>query len=285
MYKKIGGLGRGLGALGLNENQNTEEKSGKALELSIQDIDTNPQQPRKSFEEAPLEELADSIRQHGIVQPILVKQKGNRFMIVAGERRYRAARKAGLMKVPVLLTDLDEQEIAEVSLIENIQREDLNPVEEAAALRFLMEQHDLTQEEVSHRVGKSRPAIANSLRLLELPAAVRESVATGRLSAGHGKMLAGIPEKEMQETVAVLAEKEKWSVRQLEQYLRTKEKRNEKAVQKKASRSMELSELERVLCERLHTRVVLKGNETKGKIEIIYTSAEELEKIAESVLK
>ncbi|MCL2670418.1 MAG: ParB/RepB/Spo0J family partition protein [Clostridiales bacterium] len=281
--KKIGGLGRGLGALGLEENSGLMENN--SLEISIQDIDTNPQQPRKNFEETALEELAESIRLHGVVQPILVKQKGSRFMIVAGERRFRAARKAGLTKIPVLVTKIDEREIAEVSLIENIQREDLNPLEEAGALRFLMEQHDLTQEEVSRRVGKSRSAIANSLRLLDLPSAIQEKVAAGMLSAGHGKMLAGIPEKERQENIAARAEKEAWSVRQLEEFLREAESKQAPPAKKKAPRSAELADMEGKLCEILGTHVTIRGSETKGKIEIAYASVEELEKLIEALLK
>ncbi len=132
---------------------------------------------------------------HGIVQPLIVKQKGGRYMIIAGERRFRAARLAGLTEVPVLVTDYDEAQIHEVSLIENIQREDLNPIEEAAAIRFLMKQHDMTQEEVSGRLGKSRPAIANALRLLQLPESVIELLKSGALSAGHGRTLAGLTDK------------------------------------------------------------------------------------------
>ncbi len=157
------GLGRGLDAL-LNEIDAPEEARENRLEVNLYDIDTNPNQPRKTFDPEKLAELAASIKRHGIVQPILVKKNGSRYTIVAGERRYRAARQAGLMKVPVTLTDIDEDTVMEISLVENIQRENLNPIEEAAAIKLLMQQHDLTQEEVSERVGKSRPAIANQGR-------------------------------------------------------------------------------------------------------------------------
>ena len=161
------GLGRGLDAL-LDELELQEEQKGTVEQVSLYDIDTNPDQPRKSFDEVKLQELAASLKRHGVVQPLIVKKNGLRYTIIAGERRFRAARIAGLSTVPVLVTDMDESSIMEVSLVENIQRENLNPIEEAAAIRLLMDQHDLTQEEVSARIGKSRPAIANALRLLSL---------------------------------------------------------------------------------------------------------------------
>ncbi|MEN6419055.1 MAG: ParB/RepB/Spo0J family partition protein, partial [Clostridiaceae bacterium] len=184
------GLGRGLDALldpyALSVEEQAESGTG-VLQVNVREIDTNVLQPRKQFDEASLKELADSIRLHGIVQPLIVKKKGSRYFIIAGERRFRAARLAGLEEVRVLVTDYDEAEIHEVSLIENIQREDLNPIEEAAAIRFLMKQHDMTQEEVATRLGKSRPAIANALRLLQLPESVIEQLKSGVLSAGHGR--------------------------------------------------------------------------------------------------
>ena len=165
------GLGRGLDAL----LESFEPGKGPATlqEVSVYDIDTNPDQPRKTFDEEKLNELATSIRTHGIVQPLILYRQGNRYTIVAGERRYRAARLAGLKAVPAVITDKEEHELQEVSLIENLQREDLNPVEEAAAIRFLMIQHNLTQEEVSSRIGRSRPAVTNALRLLNLPESVQ----------------------------------------------------------------------------------------------------------------
>ena len=185
------GLGRGLDAL-LEPYAAPQAEAGRVLEISVRDIDTNRAQPRKSFDEAALRELADSIRVHGVVQPLLVKPNGGRYTIVAGERRFRAARLAGLAAVPALAVEYDDAKMQEVALIENLQREDLNPIEEAAAIRFLMQQHDLTQEEVSARLGKSRPAIANALRLLGLEKDVLELVRDGTLSAGHGRALAAV---------------------------------------------------------------------------------------------
>ena len=163
------GLGRGLDALldPYSVEQEDSSKDHRVISVSVRDIDTNAQQPRKQFDEEALSELSASIKTHGIVQPLIVKERNGRYLIIAGERRFRAARMAGLNEVPVLVADYDEAQIHEVSLIENIQREDLNPIEEAAAIRFLMQQHDMTQEEVASRLGKSRPAIANALRLLQ----------------------------------------------------------------------------------------------------------------------
>ena len=195
------GLGRGLDAL-LDEIDTPDVSNEGKIEVNLYDIDTNPDQPRKTFDPEKLAELAASIRRHGVVQPILVKKNGTRYTIVAGERRYRAARQAGLRTVPVVVTDADEDAVMEISLIENIQRENLNPIEEAAAIKLLMQQHDLTQEEVSERVGKSRPAIANALRLLTLSKSVQKLIKDGRLSAGHGKMLAGVSNSRTQMEMA-----------------------------------------------------------------------------------
>jgi ParB family chromosome partitioning protein len=283
MAKKTSGLGRGLGALGLEENSESNATIGENLQISIYDIDTNPNQPRKIFNEKAIEELSESIKQHGIIQPILVKQKGNRFLIIAGERRFRAAKRAGIDKVPVIISDLNEQDITEVALIENIQRENLNPIEEANAYRFLMEQHDLSQEEVSRRVGKSRSAITNSLRLLDLSEEVIKNIEGGELSAGHGKMLAGITDAEKQRKIAETSQKEGWSVRQLEDYLRGQ---NEKKREKKAkpNHNSEIEQIEYRLKEKLQTFVSIKGNSKKGKIEISFSSQEELERLLEELI-
>ena len=231
MAVKNKGLGRGLDAL-LDEIDAPEEQQQGKFEVDLYDLDTNPDQPRKTFDPEKMSELAASIKRHGVVQPILVKKNGTRYTIVAGERRYRAARQAGLMTVPVVLTDIDEDAVMEISLVENIQRENLNPIEEAAAIRLLMQQHDLTQEEVSERVGKSRPAIANALRLLTLAKSVQKLIKDGRLSAGHGKMLAGVGDPRIQMELAEKCVEGDWSVRRLEDELKfaemPKRKRKEK---------------------------------------------------------
>ncbi len=192
--KKNAGLGRGLDAIFLENTLDSSDNNGNSINtIRISQIDPKSDQPRKSFDRAALEELADSIREHGLLQPILVREFGEgRYQIIAGERRFRASKLAGLTEIPAIVLDKDDRKAAEISLIENIQREDLNPVEEAMAFRALMEDYELTQEEVSLRVGKSRSAVANSTRLLDLPTSILTLVAEGKLSAGHGRTLLGL---------------------------------------------------------------------------------------------
>ena len=283
------GLGRGLDALLDPYSVSTEESvSGGAsvLTVNVREIDTNAQQPRKQFDENSLNELAESIRIHGIVQPLIVKKKNNRYFIIAGERRFRAARIAGLTEVPVLVADYDEAQIHEVSLIENIQRENLNPIEEAAAIRFLMKQYDMTQEEVSSRLGKSRPAIANALRLLQLPESVIELLKSGALSAGHGRALAGLTDPLQIEQLAQECVKNEYSVRTLEEKLKQlseKKKASEKTKKEKPVLSAELSHLEESFREALGTKVSLTGSGVRGKITIEYFSREDLERVYEKL--
>ena len=281
------GLGRGLDALlepyaGPDADR---DAANRVLEISVRDIDTNRAQPRKSFDEAALRELADSIRVHGVVQPLLVRPNGSRYTIVAGERRFRAARLAGLETVPVLAAEYDEAQMQEVALIENLQREDLNPVEEAAAIRFLMQQHDLTQEEVSERLGKSRPAIANALRLLNLDRNVLELVRTGALSAGHGRALAAVTDAATQERLADECVRLGYSVRALESRVRNLQagrKPSKKAAP--APHSGDLAQAERALRDRLGTRVRIAGDERRGRITIEYYSADDLQRIYERIV-
>ncbi len=273
------GLGRGLDAL----LQSYEPGRGPATlqEVSVYDIDTNPDQPRKTFDEEKLKELAGSIRTHGIVQPLILYRQGNRYTIVAGERRYRAARQAGLKTVPAIITDKEEHELQEVSLIENLQREDLNPVEEAAAIRFLMVQHNLTQEEVSGRIGRSRPAVTNALRLLTLPESVQGMLKDGTLSAGHGKMLAGMDDAEKTEKLALRAAREGWSVRQLEDAVRLgtlPRRRNAKCKDPEVRRTAS------ALRSKLRAKVAIEGDQDKGKIIISYFSRDDLMNICDTIL-
>ena len=273
------GLGRGLEAL--LESYEPGKTPARLQEVSVYDIDTNPDQPRKTFDEEKLSELAGSIKTHGIVQPLILYRQGNRFTIVAGERRYRAARLAGLKTVPAVITDKEEHELQEVSLIENLQREDLNPVEEAAAIRFLMVQHNLTQEEVSSRIGRSRPAVTNALRLLSLPESVQEMLKEGSLTAGHGKMLAGLDAPDKAEKLARKAVKEGWSVRQLEEAVRL-----DALPRKKASRRMdpEVRRTAGALRNRLKAKVAIEGDLEKGKIVISYFSKDDLLNICDAIL-
>ena len=207
-------------------------------------------------------------------------------MIIAGERRFRAARLAGLSEVPVLVTDYDEAQIHEVSLIENIQRENLNPIEEAAAIRFLMKQHDMTQEEVSGRLGKSRPAIANALRLLQLPESVIDLLRSGALSAGHGRTLAGLNDSVLAEQLAKECVEREYSVRTLEEKIKAlseKKKAAPAAKKEKPRLPAELANLEESFRESLGTKVSLAGTNTRGKITIEYFSREDLERVFEKI--
>lgn len=270
------GLGRGLDALLGDYTQPTPEG---VQELDIHLIDTNAGQPRKDFDQEKLHELADSIRQHGVVQPILLRQNGERYVIVAGERRFRAARLAGLEKVPAIVKDLDEAQVMEVALIENLQREDLNPIEEAAAIRFLMQQHDLTQEEVSKRLSKSRPAIANSLRLLTLPEPVQAYLRNGKLQAGHARALAGLQDPEAQ---AVLADKivgEGLSVRAAESLAREQGQKPPRQKKEPPATDPDLAAAEASLREWLGTKVSIQGSSQRGRIVIEYYNAELLQGI------
>lgn len=276
------GLGRGLDAL-LDEIDAPEEARENRLEVNLYDIDTNPNQPRKTFDPEKLAELAASIKRHGIVQPILVKKNGSRYTIVAGERRYRAARAAGLMKVPVTLTDIDEDTVMEISLVENIQRENLNPIEEAAAIKLLMQQHDLTQEEVSERVGKSRPAIANALRLLTLAKSVQKLIKDGRLSAGHGKMLAGVGDPRVQMELAEKCVESDWSVRRLEDEIRFSEMPKRRRKEKPEPTPEFRSAMHRMRAE-LGTKVSVQGDEEKGKLIIHYYSRDDLDRIYRTIV-
>lgn len=270
------GLGKGLDAL-LGEFNEAPPQG--VVEADIRLLDVNKSQPRKQFDEDKLQELAQSISRHGVVQPILVRQKGERYTIVAGERRYRAARIAGLATVPVVVRELEDQQVMEVALIENIQREDLNPVEEAAAIRFLMKQHDLTQEEVAERISKSRSAIANTLRLLALPDEVLDLLRDGSLSAGHGRALAAMKEKALQLRLAKEAVEQGYSVRQME--LLAKKYSEEQNPREKAQKRMlpELFDAQERIRTRLGTKVKISGSEKKGKIVIEYFSPEDLQRI------
>lgn len=272
------GLGRGLDAL-LGEY--TEPAPQGVTEVDVYSIDNNPDQPRKDFDRAKLEELAESIRRHGVVQPIVVKQNGSRYRIIAGERRFRAARLAGLATVPVIVRELEEREIMEVALVENLQRENLNPIEEAAAVRLLMTAHDLTQEEVASRIGRSRPAVANSLRLLALPASVQSLVKDGSLQAGHARALAGVKDEKRLVSLAKQAVDEGWSVRQTEAACREPEKKVKKAA---PVRDPYLYDAETRFREKLGLRVALTGSHKKGKLVIAYSSADDLQRLYDTIL-
>ena len=273
------GLGRGLGALlGDIENESellhseTEQKGDVVQTVPLSSIDPNRDQPRKEFREESLKELADSIRAVGVMT-----KRGNRYSIIAGERRWRASRMAGLNEVPVIVRDWDEMTRLKAALIENLQRDDLNPVEEALGIRALMDKCELTQEAASGVIGKSRSAIANSLRLLTLPDDVLALLKDGSLSAGHGRALVSVS-PERQSKLAILTVQQGWSVRQLERICAQPEKKPVETPAP-ARRPAELGQLEKMAREVFGTRVKLDGDENKGKITLSYMSAEDLERI------
>jgi len=274
MSMKKMGLGRGLDAL-LPETNDTENVVSM---ISITELDRNPDQPRRDFDEASLQTLADSIREAGVLQPLLVVEQNGRYRIVAGERRFRAARIAGLDAVPCIVRDFTPEEQMEAALIENIQREDLNPIEEAGAVKQFMETFRYTQEQAAKRLGKSRPAVANLLRLLSLPESVRQLVAEGRLSAGHARVLAGVEDEKRQLALAEKTVAEGLSVRALEKL----------AAQplvppppKNAPRPLplELKDMETRMQSAFGLRTQLKGSRKKGKIILQYYSEDELEQL------
>ena len=270
------GLARGLDAL-LPE---TDLPAG-VTEIAVSQLDPNPDQPRRTFDTQALEALAESIRQAGVLQPLLVVENGARYRIVAGERRYRAARMAGLQSVPCVVRDMTEQERMEAALIENLQREDLNPIEEAAGIRALMEECGYTQELAAKRVGRSRPAVANLLRLLQLPESIRELVKAGELSAGHARVLAGLADESRQLALAERAVREGMSVRELEKLAAQTMKKPAKPEPKPLP--SELNDMQERLQNVLGVRTALHGNLKKGKIILQYDSAEELEAIDEAM--
>ena len=288
MAAKKKGLGRGLDAL-LPEAD--ELLPNVVQEIPVGDIDPNTEQPRRSFPEEAMTQLSASVKEQGILQPLLVvEQPGGRYRIVAGERRWRAARQAGLATVPCIVRDMDMIRQMEVSLIENLQREDLNPMEEAAAIRALMQQCGYTQETVAARLSKSRPVIANLLRLLTLPKEVAQMVREGQLSAGHARVLAGLDREEDKVALARETLAKGYSVRQLEQLAalrREAESHGQAAHKVKNARPLppELKELEGRVRETLGMRATLSGNAKKGKIALQYYSQEELERLYEVLEK
>ncbi len=256
-----------------------ENNTGDILYVDINDIKPNTNQPRKTFDEEKLEDLAASIKEHGLIQPIVLRSVGAGYEIVAGERRWRAARKVGVKKIPCIVRELSDEENMLLSIIENMQREDLNPIEEAEGLNQMIDTYGLTQDQVSKSVGKSRPYITNCLRLLKLPEAIREFVADGLLSAGHARAIVSAGTKEKQIALAEKAVKEGLSVRQIEKL--AKESKTGKTKAKQREKSADVKRVENDLKEVLGTRVTLNQKGKKGKIEIEYYSKDDLERLIE----
>ena len=319
MAGKKGGLGRGLGSLFVDtellaEYEPVEEKKPKAnstktetkktskpakedvqknvqddgervVYLKLNDIKPNSSQPRKIFKEDALEDLAASIKEHGVIQPVLVRPAAKGYELVAGERRWRAARLAGLKQIPAIVRVLDEKTNAFYALIENMQREDLNAIEEAEGIKEIIDKYGLTQEETAKVVGKSRPYVSNALRLLKLPEAVKVYVENGDLSMGHARAVAGLDGEDVQIEAAKKAVENGWSVRQIENYTSASPKKKAPAKKKVNKKDAETKALEERLSESLGTKVSIEGNAKKGKVIIEYYSADELERFVETVDK
>ena len=280
MAAKKGGLGRGLDALFAD---NAVEEQGKVVTLRISEIEPNRDQPRKTFDEAALADLADSIAQHGVLQPLLVRPlaRGG-YQLVAGERRWRASRLAGLTEVPVVVREMSDQEAAELALIENLQRQDLNPMEEALGYRTLMEQYGMTQEEAARAVNKSRPAVANALRLLNLPEELAEMVRDGKISAGHARTLLSFETAEEQAEAAQAVIKQDLSVRALEKMAKASRstKRPERAIRHRDSL---FDEVEIVLTEQLGRKVRVLDKGEGGLLQLEFYSKDDLTALCNQV--
>lgn len=291
---KKGGLGKGLGKgidlLISNEyatevkKQNDSEKTEPELTVKMRLVEPAASQPRMSFDEDSLTELAESIKKYGVIQPIIVKKVEDHYQIIAGERRWRAAKQAGLKEIPVIVKDYDEQQTAEIALIENLQREDLNPIEEARAYQSLIGKYHLKQEEIAEKVFKSRSVITNALRLLKLDEQVQKMVMDGSVSNGHAKVILGLEDKTQQLAVAQKIADEQLSVRETEKYIKKlSEKKDDSTEKKTMLKNQSLYEdLESKMKTRMGTKVQIKRkSENKGKIEIEYYSNEDLERIIE----
>ena len=279
MAMKRGGLGRGLDAL-LIDNSIENTTASSAVKLKLTDIEPNRGQPRKHFDETALSELAQSIEKHGVIQPLLVRPLSDgSYQLVAGERRWRAARMAGLTEVPVVIRDLSEEDAMALSLIENLQREDLDPIEEAEGYRTLMETCGITQEEAAARVGKSRPAVANLMRLLGLPKEVRDMVSVGTLSAGHARALLPLADDALIAQFAKEIVEKGLSVRQTEQWVKDFLKVRKPKAPKE--RSKYLTEVELSLCEVLGRKVSVRGSEKGGTITIEFFDKNDLKKLSD----
>ena len=278
MAKKLGGLGRGLDSLFADNS--VDELNPSVNKLRIMEIEPNRDQPRKDFDEKTLSELAESIEQHGVLQPLVVRPLTNGgYQLVAGERRWRAARIAGLTEVPVVIKELTDEEVIEIAMIENLQREDLNPLEEALGYRYMMDELNITQEQAAEKVGKSRPAVANAIRLLRLPDEVQEMVKNNLISPGHARALLGFENQELIIQTAKRIVKEDLSVREVETLVKNSQKTPK--VPKQQKRDKFFSEVELALVENLGRKVKIKeSKKDAGVLEIEFFDKEDLESLA-----
>src|SRR6266436_2464993 len=270
------GLGRGLDAL-LSSTPGTDEATS---DIPVDQIDVNPNQPRELFDSKALNELAASIQTSGVIQPIVVRRHGDSYQLIAGERRWRAARQAGLARIPAVVREATDAQSLEIALVENLLREDLNPMEEAEAYQRLLAEFGWTQEELAQRVGRDRSSIANCLRLLKLPALIQADLRAGRLTMGHARALLSVdsPDEQLKLREQILAHS--WTVRATEHDVQQK---RVKPPRRQLRRSADLAAVENALRSALATRVRLVGTERAGRIEIAYTSREELDRLAELI--
>ncbi|OMF22565.1 stage 0 sporulation protein J [Paenibacillus sp. FSL H8-0548] len=273
-------LGRGLDALIPSLSVNDDDK---VIEITLSQLRPNPYQPRKTFDEDSIRELAESIKQHGIIQPIIVRTVLKGYEIIAGERRFRASQYCGNATIPAVVRSFSDQQVMEIALIENLQREDLNAIEVAIAYQALIDKFKLTQEELSMKVGKSRSHIANFVRLLSLPTEIKDNVSRGTISMGHARALVGIKDDKLQKELADLVVSQEWSVRELEEAIQKLELKqpDDKAKPSQKKRDPYIDHLEESLRERFKTTVKIKQQKDKGKIELQYYSKQDLERLLE----
>jgi ParB family chromosome partitioning protein len=285
MATKRMALGKGLGAL-LPEFEQAEPKS--LLYCGIEEITPNRSQPRKHFDESKLQELAESIKEKGILEPLIVRRLDQGYELIVGERRWRAAQKAGLKEVPVLVKEVEGRDVLEISLIENLQREDLNPIEAAEAFKHLIEEFNISQEDLGKRIGKDRTTITNIVRLLKLPTEVRNQLLQNRITSGHARAILSLESKEKQKELCALIIKKGLSVREAEALAKRwseKLKKTIPSVKRKGDLESQLISLQDSLRKHLGTKVKINPKGKKGKIEIEYYSHEDLERIVETILK
>ena len=287
------GLGRGLGSLlGIWDEDDKEvvssdkkaavsDKKPAVDKVEISKIDVNPNQPRKNFDPTSLKELAQSIKEHGVIQPIILSPRGDRYIVVAGERRFRATKLAGLKEIPAVVREYSDKQIQEIALLENIQREDLNPIETAKAMKELLDDFDWTQDILAQRLGKSRPAVANFLRLLTLCPEVIQMVESGKLSAGHARALVVVSDPAVQVKLAELAVHKHVTVRDLEKAVR--EQNAPRKAKRKATPSDEMREFVNIMEHKFRTKVGIIGTEKHGRIYIDYYSSDDLDRIYDIV--
>ncbi|WP_318627816.1 ParB/RepB/Spo0J family partition protein [Paenibacillus polymyxa] len=273
-------LGKGLDALIPSLTVNEEDK---VVDIPLSQLRANPYQPRKTFDEESIKELAESIRQHGVIQPIIARSVLRGYEIIAGERRFRASQFCGNPTIPVVVRNFTDQQVMEIALIENLQRENLNAMEVAVAYQGLMDQFSLTQEELSMKVGKSRSHIANFLRLLALPEEVKDHVSRGTLSMGHARAIVGLKDPDMVKQLAQQCIEQQWSVRELEEAVQQLDHKSGEAKAKAKVRKKDpyIDHMEESLRERFKTTVKIKHNKDKGKIELNYYSQQDLERLLE----